>query len=90
MLYYAQIFLPYHGGNIYCFHFLIAALSGHDVEEFHCYLTSAEGKVWLDPCGKALCAVNGKVIEEPIQLKQGMYSWNGFSDKWLYLYVSIA
>ncbi|PIK38770.1 putative kinesin-like protein KIF16B [Apostichopus japonicus] len=47
------------------------ALSGHDVEEFHCYLTSAEGKVWLDPCGKALCAVNGKVIEAPIQLKQG-------------------
>ncbi|KAJ8045153.1 Kinesin-like protein KIF16B [Holothuria leucospilota] len=47
------------------------ALTGHDVENNHCYLTSAEGKVWLDPCGKALCAVNGKVIDGPVQLKQG-------------------
>lgn len=68
--------------HFFCLSVTIIALTGGDVQEFHCYLTSTEGKVWLDPYGKALCAVNGKVVEGPTQLKQGnltlSYTWLSF------------
>ena len=51
------------------FSFLV--LTGTDLEDYHCWLNYVEGSVTLHPKDKAMCAVNGQMIDKPTKLTQG-------------------
>ena len=51
--------------------FILIVLTGTDLEDYHCWLNYVEGGVTLHPKDKAMCAVNGQMIDKPTKLTQG-------------------
>ncbi len=52
---------------------LLPVLQGDAVEPEHCLIEHDSLHVTIIPMGKALCTVNGTVIQEPYKLTQGMW-----------------